>query len=114
MADYFTEFSTLLPMSFDQAQELYLHLEQLEDNGEDCWMPEHAKPEVNGLWLAGQYGIEDAVLNAIAEWLQDNIPDFGFHEISFAHYCTKLRVGEQGGSTVRLSPGAVQWGRVVY
>ena len=105
-------------MSVDKAQELFLHLQQLEELAEiedkDCYMPEHTEPEANGLWLAGQYGIEDAVLNAIAEWLQDNIPDFGFHEIHFAHYCTKLRVGEQGGSSVRLSPGAVQWGRIVY
>ena len=114
MADYFTEFSTLLPMSLDQAQELFLHLQQLEEREEDFWMPEHSAVESNGLWLAGQYGMEDDVLDAIAEWLQDNIPDFGFHEINFASYCTKLRVDEQRGSSVRLSPGAVQWGRVVY
>jgi len=115
MADYYTEFSTLLPMSFDQAKELFLHLEQLEDREEgEVWMPEHSAVESNGLWLAGQYGIDDQILDAIAEWLQDNIPDFGFHEIHFANYCTKLRVDEQRGASVRLSPGAVQWGRIVY
>jgi hypothetical protein len=71
-------------------------------------VPEHSAVEANGLWLAGQYGIEEDVLDAIAKWLQDNIPDFGSHEIHFAHYCTKLRVDEQRGSSIRLSPGAVQ------
>jgi len=114
MADYFIEFSTLLPMSADQARELFLHLEQLEDREEYICMPEHTEPKANGLWLAGRYGIDDNVLDAIAKWLQDNIPDFGFHEIHFANYCTKLRVDEQRGTSVRISPGAVEWGRIVY
>lgn len=77
-------------------------------------MPEHTEPEANGLWLAGHYGIGHDVLDAIAEWLQDNIPEFGFHEINFAVYCTKLRIDEQGGLSVRLGPGSVKWGRIVY
>ena len=114
MADYYTEFSTMLPMSRTEAQVLLDYLTQLEEGDDDFCVPEHSAVEDNGLWLASQYGIEDNVLDAIAQWLQDNKPDFGLHEINFAHYCTKLRVDEQRGSSLRLSPGAVQWGRIVY
>lgn len=109
MANYYSEFSTVLPMPEEKATQLASLLGK-----SDLCLPEHVVAEPHGLWLAGHEGLEDDVVDLISAWLFENLPDFEPLVITFANYCSKLRVDAQNGSALRLSPGKAEYGTMKF
>lgn len=131
MADHYTEFSTVLLMPTEKAQQLKADLLRRSDIGEaflgstddsgkqiePLHMPdiyEVTKDGDKGLWIAGHYGLDDEVVEFISEWLHVNVPDFTPQVINFANYCSKLSVDEQSGFALKLSAGKVEYGTMRF
>jgi len=131
MSDYYSDFSTLLLMPTEKAEQLKDDLLRRSDIGEaflgltddsgkqiePLHMPDIYEPTQDGdegLWIAGHNGLDNEVAEFISEWLYVNVPDFMPQVINFANYCSKLRLDEQDGSAIRLSAGKVEYGTMKF
>ena len=130
MADYYSDFSTLLLMPTEKAEQLKADLLRRSDIGEAFCeahldteqieplnMPdiyEVMKDGDEGLWMAGHSGLDNEVAEFISEWLYVNVPDFMPQVINFANYCSKLRLDEQSGFALKLSAGKVEYGTMRF
>ncbi len=103
MANSYVHFSTFIPCSKTVAKKLIRLLEKAADN--DVPLPTHWQLEESGVWLAGDYGLDDSVEHILCMWQTKNgVPPFG---IEFAWTCDSPRIGEFGGSAIVFINGTV-------
>jgi len=123
MADYFTNFSVVLPLIKDQQEyalglvkqvEAYLHNNQqlsadfpesLRDEVES-W-PFEVAPVANGIWVHSQYGGQEVACLFIQHLLQKY--DFAPHvAMEWSHDCTKPRLDAYGGGAAYVTSAEIE------
>lgn len=125
MADYFTNFSTVLSLPTKEAQQYALNLgakasegfqgeniaedfpDSLKDMIEDWSFEVEAETASNGLWLHSSNGGIDAVCSFIQHLLQCFDPD-GCASIEWSHDCSKPRTDGFGGGAAFITANDIQ------
>jgi hypothetical protein len=127
MADYFTNFSLILPLPNEEAQNYAVELAeracefQLADKAvpddfpaslravlEDWWFEvEPRQPEGCGLWLHSSSGGIDAVCAFIQHLLQQFEPE-GHVTFEWSHDCSKPRTDGFGGGAALITAGKIR------
>ena len=120
MADYFTNFSIIMPLPDEAAQKYALQLEQTMSNAAqgdelpddipeflraeaECWLFETEPADRGfGLWLHSQHGGIDAVCAFIQHLLQKFDPA-GRVPFEWSHDCSKPRVDAFGGGAAIIT-----------
>lgn len=98
MAENYSSFSVMIGLPNEEARNwLSYQLRKLEDVGEPDYNGAEISLEEGGLWVSGDYGISDEMV----EFIQSYMRKFNILKpviIETANYCSKPRVGEFGGS----------------
>ena len=109
MADHYQSFSVVIDCTLEQAGALVSALlsQDEEETGEEPWSaPEWcqiADEKKGGVWLAGDNGLDEEVIQRISQWqINHKIPAFG---IEFADHCSKHRTDSFGGFAMLFRDG---------
>lgn len=104
MAEYFSKFATIIPMSEEKAGELceILH-DAIESEEYDDYSGFDYYAVGDGFYIYGDDFIDDYFLDLITKFIGDNFPDMK-HTFGVAQTCSKPRPeeGAFGGFYVRL------------
>jgi len=105
MANYYALFSTILPITQQQAEWLMQRLNEYEDNDNDDvgYVCESKWLDNEGLWL---YSEETFDAETLAKHIQGMLKEFcmsGIIAIEWAEYCSKPLIGEFGGGWMVLT-----------
>lgn len=96
MADYYSSFSTIIPMSYDHAKNIVKALDESNDP-----ISSRYKAVDEGFWIYGDnFNEED--FDLVVSYIGENFPTL-CHTFGVALTCSKHRPGEFGGMLVRLS-----------
>ena len=106
MANNYSQFSTMIPCSDEEAQWIYNKIVEHEDDEEnDCVYVCGYEIEAGGIWLSADDSFDGDALVEILSEFQNKFEYQNAIVITFADYCSKLRVDEFGGGTILIYHG---------
>jgi hypothetical protein len=119
MADYFTQFS--IGIKYEKKARAWLdeklnyfsgdeYDQEVYDNGESNWGIDHEFDDDRGyLYLSSEIAPDlDKLIEVLQEYLQKFDPQ-GFISVTWADFCSKLRVDEFGGGAAAITAKNIKY-----
>lgn len=105
MANNYTQFSTDIPATTEQQEWLIAKLESTEEGYPPC----QYETEETGLWVfAEEYGDIERLAEIIAEF-QTHFKREESIILTYAQWCSKMRLDEFGGGAVAIYKGSIEY-----